>query len=87
MIAVPVKKRFPTLFHLVEAGLITEHEMDLIEKMEMNTSQVCHTVGIQKPRSLKQLSFVTNSDFRIPIFLHPWVLDISILLNQITFEV
>ncbi|XP_023339172.1 bestrophin-4 [Eurytemora carolleeae] len=39
MISVPVKKRFPTLFHLVEAGLITEYEMELIEKMEMNTSQ------------------------------------------------
>jgi len=47
MISVPVKKRFPTLFHLVEAGLITEYEMELIEKMEMNTSQVCNCIQME----------------------------------------
>ena len=40
MISVPVKKRFPTLQHLVDAGLLVDNEMDIIEQMDKKAMQV-----------------------------------------------
>ena len=44
MISVPVRKRFPTNQHLVDAGLLNENELEIIEKMENKSVQVRNVV-------------------------------------------
>lgn len=40
MISIPVKKRFPTMQHMVEAGLLIDNEMEIIEKIDAKYVQV-----------------------------------------------
>ena len=39
-----VKKRFPTLSHLSDAGILTDHERKIIEDVDAKCIQVCHLI-------------------------------------------
>ena len=39
-----VKKRFPSLSHLSDAGILTDHERKIIEDVDAKCIQVCHLI-------------------------------------------
>ena len=43
MTSITVKKRFPTLAHLCEAGIITENEQKIVEGLDDKCIQVSHS--------------------------------------------
>ena len=54
MTSIQVKKRFPTLAHLCEAGIITENEQKIVEGLDDKCIQVrlCQTLTSHQQRDI-----------------------------------